>query len=61
MGDGIVFAVINVCTSGIMGVILPWLINVHYYFGLSIYGVVVSASGFGSFLGGLLFGLRKKW
>ncbi|GGH79346.1 MFS transporter [Pullulanibacillus pueri] len=55
------FAIINVCTSGVVVVILPWLINVHYEYSSSIYGLVVSASGVGSLIGGLLFGLKKTW
>jgi MFS family permease len=57
----VAFAAINVCTSGIIGVILPWLINVHYGYGASVYGVVVSASGVGALLGGIIYGSRKSW
>jgi MFS family permease len=57
----VAFSAINVCTSGIIAVILPWLINVHYGYGASVYGIVVSASGVGALLGGILYGSRKSW
>jgi len=57
----IAFAAINVCTSGMNAVILPWLINVHYGYGPSVYGLVVSASGVGALLGGIIYGTRKSW
>ncbi|PKR84090.1 MFS transporter [Heyndrickxia camelliae] len=55
------FALINIFWGGIMKVLLPWLINVHYSFQPTVYGLVISASGAGAIVCGLIFGLRKKW
>ncbi|MGV3464291.1 MAG: MFS transporter [Heyndrickxia sp.] len=55
------FSLINIFWGGIMKVLLPWLINVHYKLEPTMFGLVISASGAGAIVCGLIFGLRKKW
>lgn len=55
------FSLINIFWGGIMKVLLPWLINVHYKFEPTVFGLVISASGAGAIVCGIIFGLRKKW
>ncbi|QQZ08660.1 MFS transporter [Heyndrickxia vini] len=55
------FSVINIFWGGIMKVLLPWLINVHYQFDPTVFGLVISASGAGGIVCGIIFGLRKQW
>ncbi|RTZ56571.1 MFS transporter [Bacillus sp. SAJ1] len=57
----LVFSLINIFWGGIMKVLLPWLINVHYKFEPTVFGLVISASGAGAIVCGVIFGLHKKW
>jgi MFS family permease len=55
------FSLINIFWGGIMKVLIPWLINVHFKFEPVVFGLVISASGAGAIVCGIVFGLRKKW
>ncbi|MEH7072746.1 MFS transporter [Neobacillus drentensis] len=55
------FSLMNVFSGGIIRIIIPWLINIHYDFEPYVFGLVLSASGAGAIVCGLVFGLRKEW
>jgi MFS family permease len=55
------FSVINIFSGGIIRVLLPWLINVYYKFDPVVFGLVLSASGAGAIVSGIIFGLKKDW
>ncbi|MBS4175598.1 MFS transporter [Bacillus sp. FJAT-49736] len=57
----LVFSFINIFWGGIIKVLLPWLINIHYKFEPTVFGLVISASGAGAVVCGVIFGIRKKW
>ncbi|MBM7693901.1 MFS family permease [Peribacillus deserti] len=52
---------INIFTGGIIRILIPWLINVYHQFEPVVYGLVLSASGAGAIVCGIIFGLRKEW
>ncbi|MDQ0196173.1 MFS transporter [Paenibacillus wynnii] len=55
------FSFINICYSGIISVLIPWLFKVHHGWDPYLYGLAVTFSGVGAIIGGLLFGLRSTW
>ncbi|PLT29974.1 MFS transporter [Peribacillus deserti] len=55
------FSFINIFTGGIIRILIPWLINVYHEFEPVVYGLVLSASGAGAIICGIIFGLRKEW
>ncbi|MCL1631881.1 MFS transporter [Sporolactobacillus sp. CPB3-1] len=55
------FSLINICTTGISAIILPWLLNVHDQFPSYIYGLVMSFQAVGAALAAFIFGMRKVW
>jgi MFS family permease len=55
------FSIINISTTGILGVLIPWLVNVHFAFKPYVYGILVSASGIGALISALIYGSRKTW
>ncbi|KLU62618.1 putative bacilysin exporter BacE [Peptococcaceae bacterium CEB3] len=54
-------AFINIASSGIATILLPWLIKVHLGMSATIYGLVASASGFGGIVCALVYGHRQRW
>ncbi len=57
----IAFAFINIASSGISTILLPWLIKVHLGLSAALYGLVSSASGIGAIVCALVYGRRKQW
>lgn len=55
------FCFINICTSGITVVLIPWLLNINDHFPSYIYGIVMSGQAVGSALAAFIFGMRKTW
>ncbi|KGE20954.1 MFS transporter [Paenibacillus wynnii] len=55
------FSFINICYSGIISVLIPWLFKVHHGWDPYLYGLAVTFSGVGAIIGGLLFGMRSSW
>ncbi|RUT47636.1 MFS transporter [Paenibacillus anaericanus] len=55
------FSFINICYSGIVIVLIPWLFKVHLELTPYVYGIGITCSGIGAILAGLLFGTRSKW
>ncbi|WP_035322708.1 MFS transporter [Peribacillus kribbensis] len=57
----IAFSVINIFSGGIIRVLIPWLVNIHYKYDPVVYGTLLSASGAGAIICGIIFGMKKKW
>jgi MFS family permease len=55
------FSLINIFSGGIIRILIPWLINIYYEFEPVVYGLVLSASGAGAIVCGLVFGIRQEW
>jgi Bacterial protein of unknown function (DUF894). len=55
------FSVINIFSTGIVAVLIPWLIKVHEHLPAYIYGMAMSGSALGSIVTAFIFGMRKKW
>lgn len=55
------FSFINICSTGVVVVLIPWLIKVHDQLPAYIYGIAMSGSAFGSIMTAFVFGMRKKW
>ncbi|MCI1857714.1 MAG: MFS transporter [Sporolactobacillus sp.] len=55
------YSFINICVSGVILILVPWLVKVHDQFPPYIYGIVMSGSALGSIGVAFLFGLRRKW
>lgn len=55
------FSLINIFSGGIIQILIPWLINIYYDFEPVVFGLVLSASGAGAIVCGLVFGSRKEW
>lgn len=55
------FSFVNICFSGISGVLIPWLFKIHHGFDPRFYGYAVTCSGVGAILAALLFGSRPHW
>lgn len=47
--------------SGIIPILLPWLLKIHFQYPDYIYGLVVSMSGVGAILAGLVAGSVRRW
>lgn len=55
------FSFINICTSGMIAILIPWLVNVHNQSEPYVYGLIMSGEGIGAALAALVFGMRRKW
>lgn len=55
------FSIINISSSGIVGVLIPWLIKIHLSLEPYVYGMLISASGIGALIGAVIYGSRNKW
>jgi MFS family permease len=55
------FSFVNIFSGGIIRILIPWLINVYYKFEPVVFGLVLSASGAGAIVCGIVFGLRREW
>ncbi|MEH6957673.1 MFS transporter [Neobacillus drentensis] len=55
------FSFVNIFSGGIIRILIPWLINVYYQFEPVVFGLVLSASGTGAIVCGIVFGLRREW
>lgn len=57
----VVFSLVNICYSGLVTVLLPWLFKIHLEMSPYVYGVAVTCSGAGAIIAGLVFGMKKQW
>lgn len=55
------FSLINICYSGVVTVLIPWLIKIHYGYDAYWYGLAMAGSGAGAMLSAVVFGSRKSW
>ncbi|WEG14380.1 MFS transporter [Pullulanibacillus sp. KACC 23026] len=55
------FSIINISTSGVLGVLVPWLINIHLSLPPYVYGILISSSGIGALISATIYGSRNKW
>jgi len=55
------FSVLNICTGGILRILVPWLMNVHHGFEPYAFGLAISAAGAGSIVCAFLYGMRPQW
>ncbi|EHS56342.1 MFS transporter [Paenibacillus kribbensis] len=55
------FSFINICYSGIIAVLVPWLFKVHHSYSPVVYGVAMASSGVGAMVGAFVYGSRKHW
>nr|WP_205002190.1 MFS transporter [Scopulibacillus daqui] len=55
------FSFINICYGGATAVLVPWLLNVHYQFKPSAYGLAMTFSGIGAMAAALIFGSKDRW
>lgn len=55
------FCFVNICYTGVISVLLPWLFKVHHGWPPYLYGLAVTFSGVGAIAAGLLYGLRPIW
>lgn len=56
----LVWTFIIISYSGIIPILLPWLIKVHYKYPNYAYGLVVSMSGIGAILAGFIVGSARR-
>ncbi|EJR29918.1 MFS transporter [Bacillus mycoides] len=55
------FSFINICTGGIMRILIPWLINIHYELEPYVLGMVMGATALGAISCAAVYGMRKRW
>ncbi|HEU4962944.1 MAG TPA: MFS transporter [Bacilli bacterium] len=55
------FCFINIASSGIIAILLPWLVKVHLGWNELSYGLILSASGVGALLSATIWGRRNVW
>lgn len=55
------FSFLNICYTGIITVLIPWLFKIHHGYSPSMYGLAMAGSGAGAIIGAILYGARKEW
>jgi MFS family permease len=55
------FAFTNICSAGILTVLIPWLLKVHLHDPGYDYGLLTSAAAVGALVGAVVLGSRRKW
>lgn len=55
------FCFINICYSGVTGILVPWLFKVYHGWPPYVYGLAGTFSGIGAILGGMIIGIRQNW
>jgi MFS family permease len=55
------FSFINICYSGLVVVLIPWLFKIHLQLNSFAYGAAVTCSGIGAIAAALIFGSRPRW
>ncbi|WP_353947899.1 MFS transporter [Sporolactobacillus sp. Y61] len=57
----IAFSLINIFTTGVIAILIPWLINIHEKYPPYVYGIVMSGEAIGAAIAAFIFGMRKTW
>ncbi|MBA2943128.1 MFS transporter [Paenibacillus sp. CGMCC 1.16610] len=55
------FCFINICYTGIIVILIPWLFKVHLGLDPLAYGIGITCSGVGAIAAALLFGSKRQW
>lgn len=55
------FSLLNICYTGIVAVLVPWLFKVHHGLDTSVYGIAMAGTAVGAILAAVLFGSKKDW
>ncbi|GGO05386.1 MFS transporter [Saccharibacillus kuerlensis] len=57
----IAFSLLNICYTGIVAVMVPWLFKVHHGLSPSVYGIAMAGTAVGAIAAALLFGSKRSW
>ncbi|MDP4098367.1 MFS transporter [Paenibacillus sp. P96] len=55
------FCFINICYTGVISVLVPWLFKVHHGYSPVIYGLAMTGTGAGAIIGAFVYGARRTW
>ncbi|MEJ8303220.1 MFS transporter [Saccharibacillus sacchari] len=55
------FSLLNICYTGIIAVLVPWLFKVHHGLDTFVYGIAMAGTAVGAILAAVLFGSKKDW
>lgn len=55
------FSLLNICYTGIVAVLVPWLFKVHHGLPPSVYGIAMAGTAVGAILAAVLFGSKRDW
>ncbi|WP_172254588.1 MFS transporter [Saccharibacillus deserti] len=55
------FSLLNICYTGIVAVLVPWLFKVHHGLPPSTYGIAMAGTAVGAILAAVLFGSKRDW
>ncbi|MCQ4088238.1 MFS transporter [Saccharibacillus sp. JS10] len=57
----VAFSLLNICFTGIIAVLVPWLFKVHHGLDTSVYGIAMAGTAVGAIAAAVLFGAKKDW
>ncbi|MDO3410272.1 MFS transporter [Saccharibacillus sp. CPCC 101409] len=57
----VAFSLLNICYTGIVAVLVPWLFKVHHGLPPSVYGIAMAGTAVGAILAAALFGSKRDW
>ncbi|NGZ77606.1 MFS transporter [Saccharibacillus alkalitolerans] len=57
----VAFSLLNICYTGIVAILVPWLFKVHHGLSPSVYGVAMAGTAVGAILAAVLFGSKRDW
>lgn len=55
------FSLLNICYTGIVAILVPWLFKVHHGLSPSVYGLAMAGTAVGAIAAALLFGSKRDW
>ncbi|MFB5267832.1 MFS transporter [Paenibacillus enshidis] len=55
------FCFINICYTGIISVLVPWLFKVHHGYSPIVYGLAMTGTGAGAIIGAFVYGAKRTW
>ena len=55
------FSLLNICYTGIVAVLVPWLFKIHHGLPPSLYGIAMAGTAVGAILAAVLFGSKRDW
>ncbi|GEM_PF-967922 len=57
----VAFSLLNICYTGIVAILVPWLFKVHHGLSPSVYGIAMAGTAVGAILAAVLFGSKRDW